>query len=70
MTYTINELRLMNDEMLREISLQRYKKSRRSTGDVLRAQKVLWERAGQPFLAVQQIINVIMQRLGLSSNDE
>lgn len=49
MTYTINELRLMNNEMLREISLQRYKKSRRSTGDALRAQKFLWERAGQPF---------------------
>lgn len=49
-TKTIKELRQLSDEELKQLSLQRHKTGRKkSTTTALRAQMVLWQRAGRPF---------------------
>ncbi|MCT3208068.1 hypothetical protein EFO75_05225 [Limosilactobacillus reuteri] len=49
-TKTIKELQQLNDEELKRLALQRHKGGRKkSTTTALRAQLVLWRRAGRPF---------------------
>lgn len=49
-TKTIEELQRLSDEKLKQLALQRHKGGRRkSTTTALRAQLVLWRRAGKPF---------------------
>lgn len=49
-TKTIKELQQLSDEELKKLALQRHKTGRRkSTTTALRAQWVLWQRAGRPF---------------------
>lgn len=49
-TMKISELRKLSDDELRRLALQRHKGGRRkSTTTALRAQHVLWDRAGRPF---------------------
>lgn len=49
-TKTIKELQQLNDEELKRLALERHKGGRRkSTTTALRAQLVLWRRAGRPF---------------------
>ena len=49
-TKTIEELQRLSDEELKQLALQRHKTGRRkSTTTALRAQLVLWRRAGKPF---------------------
>lgn len=46
-TKTIEELQQLSDEKLKQLALQRHKSGRRkSTTTALRAQLVLWRRAG------------------------
>lgn len=46
----IEELQRLSDEKLKQLALQRHKGGRRkSTTTALRAQLVLWRRAGKPF---------------------
>lgn len=52
----ISELRMWSDEDLHKLSLQRHKSNHRSTGDALKAQQILWERAGKPFQSEQHWI--------------
>lgn len=49
-TKTIKELQQFSDEELKQLALQRCKTGRKkSTTTALRAQMVLWQRAGRPF---------------------
>lgn len=49
-TKTIKELQQLSDEELKQLALQRHKTGRKkSTTTALRAQLVLWRRAGRPF---------------------
>ena len=49
-TKTIEELQQLSDEELKQLALQRHKTGRKkSTTTALRAQLVLWRRAGRPF---------------------
>ncbi|MCC4417528.1 hypothetical protein [Limosilactobacillus reuteri] len=49
-TKTIKELQQLSNEELKRLALQRHKGGRRkSTTTALRAQLVLWQRAGRPF---------------------
>lgn len=49
-TKTIEELQQLSDEKLKQLALQRHKTGRKkSTTTALRAQLVLWRRAGRPF---------------------
>lgn len=56
-TKTIKELQQLSDEELKRLSLERQKGGRRkSTTTALRAQLVLWRRAGKPFQSEQHWI--------------
>ncbi|MCC4501913.1 hypothetical protein [Limosilactobacillus reuteri] len=49
-TKTIKELQQLTDTELKRLALQRHKGGRKkSTTTALRAQLVLWRRAGRPF---------------------
>lgn len=52
----ISELRKWSDKDLHKLSLQRHKSNHRSTSDALKAQQILWERAGKPFQSEQHWI--------------
>lgn len=46
----ISELRKLSDDELKKLALERHAGGRhKSTGTALRAQYVLWDRAGRPF---------------------
>ena len=56
MAYKISELRKMSDERLHEISLRKHKKNNKATCEALRAQQVIWERAGKSFQSEEHFI--------------
>lgn len=51
-TMKISELKQLSDEQLKKLALERHKGDRKkSTTTALRAQYVLWKRAGEPFMS-------------------
>lgn len=51
-TRKISELKQMSNEQLKKLALERHKGGRKkSTTTAIRAQYVLWKRAGEPFMS-------------------
>ena len=51
-TRKISELKQLSNEQLKKLALERHKGGRKkSTTTAIRAQYVLWKRAGKPFMS-------------------
>lgn len=51
-TRKISELKQLSNEQLKKLALERHKGGRKkSTTTAIRAQYVLWKRAGEPFMS-------------------
>lgn len=51
-TRKISDLERLSDDELKKLSLQRHKGGRKkSTTTAIRAQYILWKRAGEPFMS-------------------
>lgn len=51
-TMKISELKQLSNEQLKKLALERHKGGRKkSTTTAIRAQYVLWKRAGKPFMS-------------------
>ena len=51
-TLKISELKRLSDDELKKLALQRHKGGcKKSTTTAIRAQYVLWKRAGEPFMS-------------------
>ncbi len=56
-TTKISELKQLSNEQLKKLALERHKGGRKkSTTTAIRAQYVLWKRAGEPFMSEEHFL--------------
>ena len=56
-TMKISELKQLSNEQLKKLALERHKGGRKkSTTTAIRAQYVLWKRAGEPFMSEEHFL--------------